>query len=108
MTRYTGFNPWEYNFDYSINKYLLTYLVVQILKIEGYYLTLRYTSDWEVKPSFIVISFKVWSSILRDPDIKLMKNSKLFQMKITEYGPPVLERTTFDILPEQKALEKTI
>jgi hypothetical protein len=37
-----------------------------------------------------------------------MKNSKLFQMKITEYEPPVLDRTTFDILPEQKALEKTI
>jgi hypothetical protein len=29
-------------------------------------------------------------------------------MKITEYGPPMAERTTFDILPEQKALEKTI
>ena len=29
-------------------------------------------------------------------------------MKITEYGPPVAERTTFDMLPEQKALENTI
>jgi hypothetical protein len=29
-------------------------------------------------------------------------------MKFTEYGPPLVDLATFDMFPEQKALEKTI